>query len=124
MSQLNVDSIKDGTGASQPDIVGVAKAFVNFNGTGTVAIRSGFNVSSITDNGTGDYIINFTNAFADTDYTMTFGACRDESPTSAVNTHNYEISGTQDGVSAAHVYGYQSNTATDNAVIYVAVFSN
>jgi len=45
-----------------------AKAWVNFNGTGTVAIRGSFNVSSITDNGTGDYTINFTTAFADANY--------------------------------------------------------
>ena len=44
------------------------KAWVNFNGTGTVAIRASFNVSSITDHGTGDYTINFTNALADADY--------------------------------------------------------
>ena len=46
----------------------VAKAWVNFNGTGTVAIRDSFNVSSITDNGTGDYTVNFTNAMANTNY--------------------------------------------------------
>jgi hypothetical protein len=45
------------------------KAWVNFNGTGTVAIRASFNVSSITDNGTGDYTVNMTNALADIDYT-------------------------------------------------------
>jgi hypothetical protein len=44
------------------------KAWVNFNGTGTVAIRSSFNVSSITDNGVGDYTVNFTTAMADTNY--------------------------------------------------------
>ena len=44
------------------------RAWVNFNGTGTVAIRASGNVSSITDNGTGDYIINFTNAMADANY--------------------------------------------------------
>lgn len=44
------------------------KAWVNFNGTGTVAIRAAFNVSSITDNGTGDYTVNFTNALADANY--------------------------------------------------------
>jgi len=44
------------------------KAWVNFNGTGTPAIRASFNVSSITDNGTGDYTINFTSALADTNY--------------------------------------------------------
>ncbi len=48
-----------------------AKAWVNFNGTGTVAIRASFNVTSITDNGTGDYTVNFTNAFADTNYIFT-----------------------------------------------------
>jgi uncharacterized protein (AIM24 family) len=47
---------------------------VNFNGTGTVAIRSSFNVSSITDNGVGDYTINFTNAMPDTNYSAVFGA--------------------------------------------------
>jgi hypothetical protein len=44
------------------------KAWVNFNGTGTVAIRASMNVTSITDNGTGDYTVNFTTAFADADY--------------------------------------------------------
>ena len=47
---------------------GLAKAWVNFNGTGTVAIRASGNVSSITDNGTGDYTVNFTNALADANY--------------------------------------------------------
>ena len=49
---------------------GLAKAWVNFNGTGTVAIRASFNVSSITDNGTGDYTINFTTALADANYSI------------------------------------------------------
>jgi hypothetical protein len=44
------------------------KAFVNFDGTGTVAIRAQFNVSSITDNGTGDYTVNFTTALVDANY--------------------------------------------------------
>jgi len=48
-----------------------ARAFVNFNGTGVVAIRASGNVSSITDNGTGDYTVNFTTAMPDADYTAT-----------------------------------------------------
>jgi hypothetical protein len=44
------------------------RAWVNFNGTGTVAIRASGNVSSITDNGTGDYTINFSTALADANY--------------------------------------------------------
>ena len=46
------------------------RAWVNFNGTGTVAIRASGNVSSITDNGTGDYTVNFTNALTDTSFAV------------------------------------------------------
>jgi hypothetical protein len=45
-----------------------AKAWVSFNGTGTPAIRGSFNVSSITDNGTGDYTVNFTTALTDANF--------------------------------------------------------
>jgi hypothetical protein len=48
----------------------LCRAWVNFNGTGTVAIRASFNVSSITDNGTGDYTINFTTAMSDANYSF------------------------------------------------------
>ena len=44
------------------------RAWVNFNGTGTPAIRGSGNVSSITDNGTGDYTVNFTTAMSDANY--------------------------------------------------------
>jgi hypothetical protein len=46
------------------------RAWVNFNGTGTVAIRASGNVSSITDNGTGNYTVNFTTAMPDTNYAV------------------------------------------------------
>ena len=46
------------------------RAWVNFNGTGTVAIRGGGNVSSVTDNGVGDYTVNFTTAMPDANYAM------------------------------------------------------
>jgi hypothetical protein len=46
------------------------RAWVNFNGTGTVAIRASGNVSSITDNGTGDYTVNFITAMPDANYVM------------------------------------------------------
>jgi hypothetical protein len=47
------------------------RAWVNFNGTGTVAIRASGNVSSITDNGTGDYTINFATDMEDANYCVT-----------------------------------------------------
>ena len=46
------------------------RAWVNFDGTGTVAIRASGNVSSITDNGTGDYTVNFTTAMPDANYSV------------------------------------------------------
>ena len=51
----------------------LCRAWVNFNGTSTVAIRASGNVSSITDNGTGDYTVNFTTALADANYSV--GSC-------------------------------------------------
>ena len=73
-SNLTVDTLTKGaTTLNTDELVDVnntrvAKAWVNFNGTGTVAIRASFNISSITDNGTGDYTINFTTATADVNY--------------------------------------------------------
>ena len=54
---------------------GLCKAWVNFNGTGVVAIRASYNVSSITDNTTGDYTVNFTTAMADGNYAVK-GSCQ------------------------------------------------
>jgi hypothetical protein len=70
MSTLVAQTISNGTvSTSSANVIqGSAKAWVNFNGTGTVAIRGSYNVSSITDNGTGDYTVNFTNALADANY--------------------------------------------------------
>ena len=69
MSTLKVATIQDtsGNNSSTPAGIasGTAKAWVSFNGTGTVAIREDFNVSSITDNATGQYTVTFTNAMAD-----------------------------------------------------------
>lgn len=53
------------------------RAWVNFNGTGTVAIRASGNVASITDNGVGDYTINFTTAMPDANYAW-FGCVNDQ----------------------------------------------
>jgi hypothetical protein len=49
------------------------RAWVNFDGTGTVAIRASGNVSSITDNGNGDYTVNFTTAMPDENYNAVLG---------------------------------------------------
>lgn len=68
--RLTVSTLNDDTGvlATQNGMSGIAKAWVNFNGTGTPAIRASFNVSSITDNGTGLFTANFTTALPDGNY--------------------------------------------------------
>jgi len=73
---LVITTLSDGTNSTSATncIQGSAKAWVNFNGTGTVAIRASYNVSSITDNGTGDYTVNFTNALADINFDVN-GTC-------------------------------------------------
>lgn len=53
-----------------PIVGGIAKAWVNFNGTGTIAARDSLNLSSLTDNGVGNYTINFTSAFGAGDYSF------------------------------------------------------
>ena len=55
----------------------MARAWVNFNGTGTVAIRASGNVSSITDNGTGAYTVNFTTAMPDANFSVASSAIND-----------------------------------------------
>jgi hypothetical protein len=65
MSTIKANTLlhSDGTTTTQPSIPALdkrmAKAWVNFNGTGTVAINSSYNISSITDNSVGDYTLNF-----------------------------------------------------------------
>lgn len=69
--KLVADTIEDGSAnsTSMTDaVMGSARAWVNFNGTGTVAIRNSYNVTSITDNGTGQYSVNFTSALGIADY--------------------------------------------------------
>lgn len=74
MSKLKVDEIRDTTDSTTiaPSIPALeerfCQAWVNFDGTGTIAIRDSFNVTSLTDDGTGDYVVNFTTAVADTNY--------------------------------------------------------
>jgi len=94
------------------------RAWVNFNGTGTVAIRASGNVTSITDNGTGLYTVNFTTAMPDVNY-------------SAVGTCNFEVDvglpfNTRTlATGSAGVETYRPspyNTAVDVSTVSFAVF--
>lgn len=65
MSTIQASNVSDGTTTVGTSYVvnGSAKAWVSFNGTGTIAIQDSLNVSSLTDNGAGDYSMNFTSSF-------------------------------------------------------------
>lgn len=81
------------------------RAWVNFNGTGTVAIRDSFNVSSTTDNGTGDYTVNFTNAFSNANYALT------------------GTSGGQSNTTNGAVYQFDQGTAKTTSACRVAIIA-
>ena len=65
------------------DFVVEGHAWVNFQGTGTVSIRDSNNVSSVTDNGTGDYTVNFTNSFPNASYAWALNARNDDNNASS-----------------------------------------
>ena len=121
MSTLRVNTLQTQAGVE----VYTAKAWVNFNGTGTVAIRASGNVSSITDNGTGDYTVNFTSAMTDTNYAV-IGTVAQNVPGEGYRwlavgsgaASNYSVTTTSVRIQAA----YSSVDKTDATALNVAVF--
>ena len=94
------------------------RAWVNFNGTGTVAIRASGNVSSITDNGTGDYTVNFTTAMPDANFAV--------SGMAGTGTVASQVSILNDMGKAAGTFrclvGDTSGNGLDRANVNVAIF--
>jgi hypothetical protein len=120
--QLTVDTLRASTGvlATQNGMTGIAKAWVNFNGTGTVAIRDSFNVSSITDNGTGDYTVNFTTPMTNANYCITASAQLSTANNNIVITPAWTSAPTTTAMRFSTTAG--SNGASyDCAYVYTAV---
>jgi len=124
MSTIKTETLSTPSNSTVPvDTVvnGTAKAWVNFNGTGTVAIRQGFNVSSITDNGTGDYRVNFTTAMPDADYVtqVTTGGT-----TARITGNSPKSSGGDPTVNSTTVTSYvdSASSAADSRYMNVAIF--
>jgi hypothetical protein len=114
MSTIKVTTIQNLSGVE----VYTAKAWVNFNGTGTPAIRASGNVSSITDHGTGQFSINFTVAMPDTNYAAvgTGGASGNSDAVgvqcpNVIATSSYRFGVTNSG-----------GTLSDRDTNYVAIF--
>jgi len=99
------------------------KAWANFNGTGTPAIRASYNVSSITDNGVGNYTVNFTNAVADINYTPT--VCTTDDNAAASMGYERGTAGQYRTTTAFNLYiiGFTGSTPAvrDNSGVYVTI---
>jgi hypothetical protein len=97
------------------------RAWVNFNGTGTVAIRASGNVSSITDNGTGNYTVNFTTAMPDANYSAVYGG---QYSTTTIGLIVCETTATVRSTTALQIRTSNSvNTnAIDAPVVCVSIF--
>lgn len=71
MSTLTVTNIKATGETASRAVSGVAAAWINLNGSGTIEARDSFNVASLTDNGTGSYKVHVTNDFSSIDHAPT-----------------------------------------------------
>jgi hypothetical protein len=127
---LTISTLKDSSGvlATQNGMTGIAKAWVNFNGTGTVAIRDSFNVSSITDLGTGSYTINFTTAMPNANYSTNVTGGFTSGSGGLIGVANFSrqadatVAPTTSAVTVSTVS--TGGSAVDTAYVNVAVFSS
>ena len=112
MSTLKADTIQStGGGAATLTSQAANKAFIRFNGTGTLAINKSLNHSSVTDNSTGNYTPVYTNNFSDANSCVTMSKKNESSNASfginnasvATNNHNMQL--------------YENNSATDTAIV-------
>ena len=111
MSEIRATTISDTAGTGPITLTGqsAAKGWVNFQGSGTVAVRDSFNTSSITDGGTGAYSNNFTNSLANANYSVgQIGGYQNGSAAFSIVTLNHH--------SSAAPTSSQFNVLTDSGV--------
>jgi len=135
MSTLNVATVKSLNtlpptiqNSSGTEIGTFCRAWVNFNGTGTVAIRASFNVSSITDNGVGNYTVNFTTAMPDVNYCVVATTSNNNDATSSNRSLGIFASNAAPGENSMLVGSVKmlmqggNGTALDQSVACVSIF--
>lgn len=117
MSTIRADNIGPSAGGTTTDLLsGLSKAWVNFDGAaGTLSARKSFNISSLTDNGTGHYQSNFTNSFSDANFvtsdgSSTYGTAR----LIGLTGNGY----TQTTSSRDANYGTSTNTVSGGMLVY------
>jgi len=132
MSTLKVNTIQNTSGGSSstPEQIesGRAKSFVTFDSRSTLTILHSFNVSTMVDNGTGDYTINFTTAHSDADYAMAGTCCTSAGnenglikigPRANTNSANQPITKT---VSACRLRTSSGTTEQDTGNAYLVTY--
>lgn len=120
MSEIRATTISDAAGTGPITLTGqyAAKAWVNFNGEGTISIRESGNVSSLTDGGTGQYTVTFTNSLSSSDYASIVGGARHDYQTGIdgyKKTHSQSTASVQVGVMGT------STSYADHDLINVSV---
>ena len=134
-SEIAIDKLKGVTAAGSMLVVGeggtnttnlqqgLAKTWVNFNGTGTIAARDSFNVSGLVDNGTGDYTINFSVSMSNANYSPsgTTSVANDggSTPRCAI-TECATVASNQ----IRTIVTYDSNTKLDSAIVSNQMFGD
>ena len=119
MSTLKVNTIQDASGGNESSAIqisqGRAKAWVRFDGTGTVSITDSFNISSITDNGTGRYAFDFTNNMANANFAVLVSTVEDSD--AGNSTNEYTTSG-------FNVFCLDDGTFLDRNIVSAVVFGD
>ena len=119
MSTIVISNIKAAGETASRAVSGVAAAWVNFNGTGTVAVRDSANVSSLTDNNVGKYSVNVSSSFSAVEYT---GSGFGSSDTTSVSY--YEAIFFPQNTGSHFLYGHWQGTFTDIAYIGSQAFGD
>jgi hypothetical protein len=112
---LTISTLNDSSGvlATQNGMSGIAKAWVNFNGTNG-SIRASFNVSSVTRGGTGQYAVNFSTAMPDANYSTQINLLGGNAYIGTVNSQTSSV---------ANIYGWTTGSSFfDSTQVTVSVF--
>ena len=95
------------------------RAWVNFNGTGTVAIRASGNVTSITDNGTGDYTANFTTAMSDANFSASGAGSADGAGSSGIG---FSVESRSTTTVRVRIFVTTTANGSDQPAVFISVF--
>jgi hypothetical protein len=121
---LTISTLSDGTNSTSSTncIKGSARAWVAYNGSAQT-IKSSYNVSSVTWGGAGSYTVNFTNAFADTNYCVTMSSNTNTS--GGLNATYSSVASTSSvGVGTYSIAGGGAGAYRDTNGVYIACFSS